>query len=101
MKPKRIVDKKLLSLISKQEACLICHRRPVDPDHITTRGAGGDDTLTNVWPLCRREHQERHRHGLGYMVDKYPVLKRWLISNGREDVLEGLERKKKKVSKVK
>lgn len=76
--------------------CLCCNRTPSDPDHITSRGAGGDDSKSNIWPLCRRHHNERHARGLVYMTDKYPKLKDWLHKNERFDVLNLIENKRLK-----
>lgn len=68
---------------------------PSDPDHITTRGAGGDDVAINVWPLCRTHHVERHAKGLMYMIEKYETLQLWLQRAGRKDVLDRFEDFKK------
>jgi hypothetical protein len=86
MKKKRTVDKELLKFITTIP-CLICHTLPSDPDHITTRGAGGNDEARNVWPLCREHHTERHKIGLGSLIKKYMVLETWLVNAGREDIL--------------
>jgi hypothetical protein len=51
--PKRR-DPKYIAWI-KERDCLNCGKRPVDPAHIKTRGAGGDDRK-NVVPLCRSCH---------------------------------------------
>lgn len=59
-----------------------------DADHLTTRGAGGDDSWDNVWPLCRKHHQERHFYGVGWMVLHYEMCGRWLELNGRQDILD-------------
>lgn len=84
---KRKIDKKLLSEIKKLP-CLICNKRPSDPDHITTKGSGGDDDIKNLWPLCRKHHTERHMIGLKQMIKKYQKCEEWLIANERQDVLE-------------
>lgn len=44
---------------------------PIDPDHIKTRGAGGDDT--QVWPLCRAAHTLRGYIGLPELERRYDV----------------------------
>lgn len=87
MKPKRIVNRDLLEYI-KTLPCLVCQMVPSDPDHITSRGAGGHDKPENVWPLCRKHHTERHAKGLRYMVQKYVVLQTWLDLAGRTDILD-------------
>ena len=86
-KKKRIVNKDLLKFI-KDLPCLCCLHIPSDPDHITTRGAGGNDTADNVWPLCRTHHQQRHYKGLIWMIKNYPALKRWLENENRSDILD-------------
>jgi hypothetical protein len=54
--------------------CLACGANPPnDADHLKTRGAGGGDELTNLIPLCRCHHAQRHRIGLRNFVRK------WLI----------------------
>lgn len=94
MKKKRLKDQDFLDHI-KTLPCLAC--RPgsqihqTDPDHITTKGAGGDDVPENVWPLCREHHTERHKIGLLTMVRKYGSLRYWLDLAGRRDILERLE----------
>ena len=51
--------------------CVVCGMDPTDIDHIRSRGAGGSDEWWNVWELCRRDHQERHRIGLPAFVEKH------------------------------
>lgn len=89
-KKKRIVDPKLLAAI-RLMPCLICDARPVDPDHITTRGAGGGDTYDNVWPLCRFHHQVRHAKGIGFLFGISQNVRLWLASRERWDVIERLK----------
>ena len=68
--------------------CLACGvPGPNDLDHITTRGAGGKDEDSNLWPLCRAHHVIRHAQGLSYMIKTFPKCKHWLIEHGREDIL--------------
>lgn len=86
-KPKRKVDRSLLDFITTLP-CLICQRVPSDPDHITSRGAGGNDSAVNVWPLCREHHTLRHAKGLVWMVQNHVVLQIWLESACRTDILE-------------
>lgn len=73
--------------------CLACGGRPSDPDHITTRGAGGKDTAENVWPLCRAHHQERHLKGLGHMIERYRRCLAFLVEHKRVDIFERLKSK--------
>ncbi len=92
-KTTRIVDQSLLNFV-KTLPCMACGKTPSDPDHVTTRGAGGDDVAVNVWPLCREHHNERHAHGLGFMVETYHGCLMWLRRAKRTDIFELIERKK-------
>jgi len=67
---------------------------PSDPDHVTSRGAGGSDVAENVWPLCREHHVERHAKGIGHMIRTYPGCRIWLEHAEREDVLTKFHRRK-------
>ena len=48
---------------------MVCGMTPSDPDHLRTRGAGGEF----VWPLCRAHHVERHQIGIRTFVKKYDL----------------------------
>lgn len=86
-KPKRIKDPTLLDSIRKMP-CAICRKTPTDPDHIRTRGSGGEDSELNLWPLCREHHIEKGMIGtesfflkyhLGHKIEwigSYPQLKK-------------------------
>lgn len=69
-------DKKLLREV-KGRPCLICFKRPTDPAHIQSRGAGGDDSEANVIPLCRAHHREQHRIGIKSFTEKYRAVQAW------------------------
>lgn len=90
-KPRRIIDEDLLDDV-RSLPCIACEpgeqRSQTDPDHLTTRGAGGGDTDVNCWPLCRDHHRERHAKGLRHMFTKYPSCRYWLELAGRTDILE-------------
>lgn len=88
-KPVKQKNQDFLNFI-KTLPCLVCRAVPSDPDHITTRGAGGGDYPENVWPLCRAHHNERHAIGIKSLVEKYPSLEDWLRRAGRTDVLSKL-----------
>lgn len=77
-KPKTIKDRKLLDII-KMQNCVVCGDWPSDPDHIQTVGSGGGDTISNLWPLCRVHHSERHQIGFQTFLEKYPQAKAFLI----------------------
>lgn len=60
----RFKSKENLDLI-RSLPCVVCFRdAPSDPDHFKTRGAGGGDELSNLNPLCRRCHGNRHMMGI-------------------------------------
>lgn len=63
--PKTIVFKSPRNLESIRAIgrCSICGDGPVDVDHVKTRGSGGGDNLSNLNPLCRDHHIERHAIG--------------------------------------
>ncbi len=87
------------SILKKIRAkpCVACGKPgPSDPDHIKTRGSGGDDSEDNLWPLCRMHHVVRHAKGLGYMIEMFPSCKKWLEDHGRIDVFERIESRSKK-----
>jgi hypothetical protein len=42
--------------------CCVCSRRPADPAHIVSRGAGGRPD--QCVPLCRRCHSAQHSEGI-------------------------------------
>ena len=89
-KPIRIKNPKLLQII-REQPCVICHRSPCDPDHIVTRGAGGDDTPSNLWPLCRSCHTLRHSIGIHRLAQRFPVCLMWLRDHGHDDIVEAVE----------
>lgn len=79
---KQIKDPELIEMV-KARPCAACGKHgPSDPDHIRTRGAGGDDLYHNVWPLCRKHHTERHKIGLTTFVARYPLTQAALIERG-------------------
>jgi hypothetical protein len=71
--------------------CVVCRKTPCDPDHISTKGSGGDDSEHNMWALCRNHHQERHQLGIASFISKYERAYEWLVLNNREDVLSRIE----------
>lgn len=76
----------LLTLADDIDSCM----EVSDPDHVQTRGHGGNDVAWNLIPQCRTHHQERHQHGLSHMAKKYPIVKEWLILAGwRLDARQG------------
>lgn len=94
-KDRRVVDRGLLATV-RGLTCLACgpgrQREPTEPDHVTTRGAGGGDLYNNVWPLCAEHHRERHRRGLGHMIKTYGACRHWIELAERTDILARVER---------
>ena len=53
-----------LSKYTTESPCIICGASPSDIAHVTSRGAGGDDTPENmIYGLCRQHHTEQHAKG--------------------------------------
>lgn len=87
-KPKRKRNTILISYLGARLECAACTSSPPsDMDHITTRGAGGDDSLENMMPLCRVCHQIRHKPGIVYMADHYPGYVDYMDMVDRADVI--------------
>ena len=70
-KKRRAVDEEYKIWISLQEHCCICGSPGIahddgtyrlDPNHITTKGAGGGDR-GNLLPFCRKDHVKFHKLG--------------------------------------
>lgn len=80
-KRSRKKDRPLLDKV-KGGNCLACGGPADDPDHIKTRGAGGDDSYQNTVPLCREHHAERHSRGVRYMWTSYPLFRAGLLQRG-------------------
>lgn len=90
-KTKRVVDLELLSK-TREYNCFVCGKPgPSDPHHITSKGAGGGDVVSNLIPLCRRHHTEIHKVGLSKFAWNYPKFKDWLMMHDRFDILEKLK----------
>ena len=75
-----------LALVRKLP-CIVCFTTPSDPHHLTTKGAGGKNTLDNLMPLCREHHVMAHMKGMIYMVENFKTIRAWLVSNDRQDIL--------------
>jgi len=93
-KPKRVKNEELLERC-RMGVCIIDNAQcagPVDPEHLSTRGAGHGDTEDNVYPLCRWHHIEKGQIGIGKMVQKYRSFYEMLVSKGRHDVIEKAKR---------
>lgn len=69
--------------------CAVCSRRPADPAHVISRGAGGTDKLPNVYPLCREHHTEQHQIGWPAFYARHAKLRLemegdgWHVEDGR------------------
>lgn len=88
-KPKRIEDPKLIKQVKGQKCvcCGICPEGGVDAHHVTSRGAGGDDTVDNLLPVCRIHHAAIHHYGWSKSIRKYHGVYRWLLEHERHDIL--------------
>ena len=92
MKPKRLVNRKLLREI-KKKPCLVCLCPPgpfklVDPSHLRSKGAGGPDTDWNVVPMCRECHRTWHDWGPVRFLSHYREFCLKLVRMGWEVNLE-------------
>jgi hypothetical protein len=70
-KKKRIVDPKLLREVRSRGCAAAyeggCFGR-VDPHHLRTRGAGGDDVEENLMALCRMHHTVFHQTSASFFA---------------------------------
>lgn len=80
-KKKRIEDKELTKTYHALR-CVACGRQGAVGHHVKTKGSGGDDDPRNLMPLDTIHHNEVHQKGLVAFANKYPLVKRWLESNG-------------------
>lgn len=69
-------------MINHKTRCLVCGTINPDTHHVLSRGAGGDDSQSNLALLCRKHHTEIHSIGTTTFSNKYPLFKNWLIANG-------------------
>jgi len=74
--------------------CVICGARPSDPDHIRSKGSGGHDEPSNLAPLCRWHHTERHYVGVATLAHRYPKYKAFIESLGWEVKLVNVWKRK-------
>lgn len=82
-KNKRIEDPDLLKYIKENLPCIGCGSPPPnDVHHVISRGAGGNDIVSNLMPLCRMCHEKIHRLSLSVMARKVPSVKEWLNQAG-------------------
>lgn len=91
-KNKRTEDKELLETV-RSINCIGCLKDPPnEAHHVTSRGAGGDDSWDNVMPLCQACHYRWHLRGPGYMIENHPAIKTWLEMAGRQDVFDRIKK---------
>lgn len=94
MKPLRIVDKQLVAYV-RLLSCVACGKRPCgEAHHVTTRGAGGGDTVNNLMPTCKQCHSAIHQYGYAKAIERRPGIGVWLQEAGRTDVLERAARRR-------
>jgi len=86
-KPERIRDEALKAEVRAQgcvvDNCDCIQGRYNDPDHVKTKGSGGDDVPENLMPLCRFHHVEKGTIGVKTFIKKYGLefsteLQRWI-----------------------
>ena len=72
-KPGKVIDEQYLAEI-REESCIVCHKSPVDPDHIQARQwreSNRNDYF--VLPLCRDCHTERGTMGDTRFQEKWQI----------------------------
>lgn len=82
----------LLSEI-KSRSCAVCGKRPCDPCHIKSVGAGGCDTPENLIAMCRKHHTESHNKGWVKFVESHLALA-WHLEQKNWKIIEELGRKR-------
>lgn len=90
-KPCRVINRKLLDEVPLQ-GCYIgqdCYGKIV-AHHLNTVGAGGDDIVDNLVPLCRKHHTEIH-WGLSKFVENHPKFLNWLQAHNRWDLIDKIQ----------
>ena len=72
-KPTKTVDEAYLNFV-RSLPCLVCGKRPSDPDHLIARGwrEPKRNDLSAV-PLCREHHGERQSKGTKWFNEKYSL----------------------------
>jgi hypothetical protein len=84
--PPEMTDKEKIQSLP----CMVCGRYEVDAHHIPSRGAGGQDKLTDMVPLCRVHHQQIHKVGIMTMARRHEEIMSWLKKNHPEVILKNL-----------
>lgn len=51
--------------------CAVCGKKPSDPAHVVSRGAGGKDS--DCAPLCRAHHREQHEVGVATFQARHGI----------------------------
>lgn len=87
-KQKRIKDPKLLESF-RERKCEVCFQSgDVVGHHITTKGAGGDDTEFNLMALCTFHHRMVHDKGNLFMIETFKQYAWALEKRERFDVIQ-------------
>ena len=72
-KPTKTVDEDYLDFVRSQ-GCLICGKKPSDPDHLIARGWREPKRNDfSAVPLCRKHHGERQSKGTKWLNEKYSL----------------------------
>lgn len=82
-KKKRQIDRSLIKLL-KEGWCLACGLHNPDVHHIKTVKSGGDDSLENCVPVCRRHHSMWHQMGTSFMAEEFESIYEGLKIRGWE-----------------
>lgn len=84
-KKRRIVDDALREFVAALE-CVGCGKKPSEPAHIKSKGAGGDDVFENLLPLCADCHRmgpnAQHRVGWATFLASRPTARFALWERG-------------------
>ena len=76
-------DKKLRKSF-QDKPCVVCGTVGCDPDHIQTYAVTLTDNNLNMWPLCRKHHDEKGKGTISF-VKKYglesELKKRGFVQN--------------------
>lgn len=95
-KTKRRVDRDVIALVKSYPCCVCGTNTDVDADHLSHQGSGGHDDETNLIPLCRSDHIRRHAKGICWLLETYPLVKKYILTLGREDIIRRCQRKRAK-----
>ena len=88
----RTQDEKVLEEV-RSNPCIVCGKKPSDPAHIKSRGAGGPDVPENLLPLCRIHHSTQLQVCFLKMMDLHVGFYESMLERGWEIRVENGRRK--------